>query len=386
MSDDNSSQVLDALAPWKRKRFREYELSWVKAAESLTSDNPLVEIKSNKLGSRWTVYDKSTDKIAIFFHAGVWAWASPPASGNFVPEGEVAPPGAFEGKITPYLGRRAETNYAINTQYDASFHVAARAMEDHVIRREGFNKYKKPRRTWQNGETEYSRRRFIFASRLVIRKSPYNTKDGANPNAAPLTVHPWILNALKTQKYPNWVPNPDRPSIHDYVDGKLERLEPETSRYFDSGDIVWFSFALTFEINGDNWAPEYKPLDFIRVGHLDESPDTRAEYTMEAEVGSAYKSLTPGSVTLLDDDDASEQGKVDHRAVAGQKRGRDSDGDDTMESDGELSDISAYSAARAVAERKRPRVDGPASPPVKAGVKAEDLAKRRIPGKGKGKS
>ncbi|KAJ7821149.1 hypothetical protein B0H13DRAFT_2377518 [Mycena leptocephala] len=334
---EDPSQVLDALAPWKRKRFREYELSWMKAAESLGSDTPLIEVKPNKSGSRWTVYDKSTGKLAIFFHAGIWAWASPPGSGNFVPEGEVAPSGTFEGKIVTYLGRRAETNYAINTRDDASFHTAARMIEDYVTAQEDFNKHKKPRRAWQNGLTEHSLRRFIFASRLVFRKSPYNSRDGGSKPTS-YTVHPWILDAVK--KSSDWIPNPDMPKIHDYVDGKLVTLEPETSRYFISGDIVWFSFALTFDVNGDNWMPEYKPLDFIRVGRLDDPSDTRREYTIEAEVGAVYKSLTAGNITLLDDEYENQT-----NGHIGEKRPRDSDGDDTM-SDGELSDMSAYSAAQ----------------------------------------
>ena len=149
------------------------------------------------------------------------------------------------------------------------------------------------------GENEYTRRRFLFASRLVIRKTPYNTKDG-EPYAAPYPLHPWIDAALKRQKYPYWIPNPDLPSILDYVDGRLNLLRPDTNQYFENGDIVWYSFALTFDVNTNNWMPEYKPLDFIRVGRLTEASDIRGEYSVEAEVGAAYQSLTVGNVTLLD--------------------------------------------------------------------------------------
>ncbi|KAJ6501441.1 hypothetical protein C8R47DRAFT_970346 [Mycena vitilis] len=292
------NQTTDDLAPWKRKRFRDYELSWTKAADSLSSEHPLIEARSNKSGSRWTIYDKNTDKIAIFHHAGVWSWAGPPMTGNFVPEGEIAPAGVFEGRITPTLSRRAEVSYAFNTQEDPSFYDAARAVEDHVSGLPDFNKYKKERRTWQDGNTEHSRRRFVFAARLVIRKTPYNAKEGA-PYAAPYELHPWIDAALKAQKYTYWIPNPDMPTILDYTNGGLNVVKPENHLYFDNGDIVWFSFALTFEVNPTNWMPEFKPLDFIRVGRLLESSDSRAEYSVEAEVGAAYRSLTEGNVTLL---------------------------------------------------------------------------------------
>ncbi|KAJ7186930.1 hypothetical protein C8R46DRAFT_1206917 [Mycena filopes] len=380
MSEETN--ILDALVPWKRKRFRPIELSWTKATDSLATDNPLVGVRSNKVGSRWTVFDKATDKLAIFFHAGVWAWGSPPSSGNLVPEGESCPSGVFDYRVTRFLGRRAEANYTINTQEDTSFHDAARVMEDHITAQEGFNKYNKPRRTWQDGTSDYSKRQFIFASRLVIRKNPYTSKDG--PLKAPhYPVHPWVQNAVNAQKSMRWIPNPDMPGLHDYVDGKLTLIHPEDNHYFNSGDIVWFSFALTYEIEGDNWAPEYKPLDFIRVGRLEDPPDTNAEYTLAMELGSAYPALAAGTVALLDDDD-------DGNTAAGQKRGRDSDGDETM-SDGGLSDMSAYSAAQAAKDnssQKRQKVEPPPStqkPPSKAESKAEEV-KRRAQAKGKGKT
>ncbi|KAJ7495919.1 hypothetical protein B0H11DRAFT_2226914 [Mycena galericulata] len=374
MSDADATQVLFELAPWKRKRFRDYELSWIKAAESLTTSNPLVEARPNKSGSRWTIYDKATDKIAIFVHAGIWTWASPPQTGNFVPEGKVAPLGVFEGRINTELNRRCETSYAFNTQHDPSFYTAARSVEDYVTGLEGFNKHKKLRRPWQEGETEYRRRRFIFSSNLVIRKTPYNAKDG-QPYVAPYDLHPWIREALMAQKSPYWIPNPDMPTILEYVDGKLNAVKPDTYRYFSNGDIVWFSFALTFEVGTNNWMPEYKPLDFIRVGRLPEPSDSQGEFSVEAEVGAAYQSLTTGNVTLLEDDDEAESS---HENKA-RKRGRDSDGDETM-SDSGLSDKSAYSAALAALDgpQKRPKTEALASP-------SKPPSKSKPPGKGKTK-
>ncbi|KAJ7773133.1 hypothetical protein B0H16DRAFT_1450979 [Mycena metata] len=385
------SQVLDELAPWKRKRFREYDLSWTRAAESLATDKPLIEARPNKIGSKWTIFDKATDKIAIFHHAGVWMWASPPYTGNLVPDGESAPEGVPQGRMfltvavlslrVSVLDRRAETSYCINTQDDPSFYTAARAVEDYVTSLEDFNKHKRARRPWQRGESEFTRRRFILASRLVVRRTPHNTKDGA-PYSAPYTLHPWLEDTLKAQTTPTWVPNPEIPSIIDYVDGKLNMLKPTTNRYFEAGDIVWFSFALTFEINANNWMPEYKPLDFVRVGKLSAPSDTRGE----DEVGSAYQSLTEGNVTMLDvDTDYSNTADEDESGSG--KRPRDSDGDDTM-SDGGLSDMSAYSAAQAALERpeKRHNPIPPASTTQKPASKSDDTLKRRTAAKGKGKA
>ncbi|KAJ7783131.1 hypothetical protein B0H16DRAFT_1682386 [Mycena metata] len=378
-------QVLDALAPWKRKRFREYELSWIKATESLETDTPLIGVKSNKPGSRWTVYNKSTDKLAIFFHVALWAYGGPPGSGNFVPEGETSPPGLFVNKIITYVGRRAETTYTIHTVDDQSFYHASRIMEGYVTAQEEFNKYKKPRRTWQDGNSDFARRRFVFASRLFLLKTPYTSMDTsfAASTASPYPLHPWVTKAANDSKNAKWIVNPDAPGLYDLVDGKISLIEPKDHRYFRNGDIVWFSFALTFELDGDEWGPEFKPLNFIRVGHMEEPPESRGEYTVESEVGPDYRSLTTGNVTLLDDDD-----DPTFDDPANRKRGRDSDDDETM-SDGGLSDLSAYSAARvAGVASKRQKVDVSQVKALKGEdkpLKSEDTSKRRTTIKSKGK-
>ncbi|KAJ7683374.1 hypothetical protein B0H17DRAFT_37471 [Mycena rosella] len=296
----SESQVLSALAPWKTKRSRDYELSWTKSTESLLGDNPLIELRSNKDGSRWTAYNKATDKMAIFFHCAVWAWASPPETGNFVLEGESAPEGAHLSRILPVLSRFIETSYTINTEEDPSFYQGARIIEDHATSLPDFNKYKKPRRSWQEGESEFSRRRFILSARLIIRRTPHNSKQGEVP-PLPYKLHPWLQKAIDAQKYPIFMPNPEMPAILDYVDGKLQLLRPTGHRYFQNGDLVWFSFALSFDVNNTNWIPEYKPLDFIRVGGLPRTSENRVEYSVAQEVGSAYRSLSSGAATLLDD-------------------------------------------------------------------------------------
>ncbi|KAJ6507217.1 hypothetical protein C8R47DRAFT_966739, partial [Mycena vitilis] len=236
---------------------------------------------------------------AIFSHAGIWCWASPPQTGNFVPEGESAPDGVHSSRVMPVLSRRVETSYAINTEDDPSFYKCAQLLEKHVQSLKGFNKYKKDRRHWQEGDTPFSRRRFIFSSRLVVRTSPMNTKEGPPP-LPPYKLHPWLQDALKAQKYQIWMANPEMPAILDLVDGKLEMLKPTTSRYFKNGDIVWFSFALSFDVNSANWMPEFKPLDFIRVGALPWASDSSTDFNAAESVGSAYQSLPLGAVSLLD--------------------------------------------------------------------------------------
>ncbi|KAJ7178784.1 hypothetical protein C8R43DRAFT_942384 [Mycena crocata] len=368
-----SSQTLDELAPWKKRRFRDYELYWTKATESLDSNHPLIEVKPNKSGSRWTVYDKATGKIAIFCHAAVWAWSSPPETGNFVPDGEVAPEGSREGNITSVLDYTAEISYALNTAEDPSFYTAARLLEDHVTSQANFNRYKKPRRQWQEGLSIPTRRRFVFTSRLVVYKNLYNTKDG-QPLTTSYKLHPWIDSNVRQSS--EWIPNPDRPSIVDFVDGKLNILKPVNYRYFDRGDIVWFSFALVYVVRQSNWQPEFKPLDFVRVGRLPASSQTRVEYSVEDEVGAAYRSFSDGSVTLFEDSD---EGSF---SDGGAKRQHDADGDETM-SDGGLSDLSeksSYSVSHRAVEAPRKRTKVESSDLVtdlRVNPKGDDVVKRK---------
>ncbi|KAJ7106081.1 hypothetical protein C8R43DRAFT_963517 [Mycena crocata] len=332
--DSADSVTLEELAPWKRTRFRDYELLWVKAVESLETDHPLIELKSNKKGSRWTVYDKNTNKIAIFCYAGVWLQASPPQSGNFVPPGESSPPGLPEGRITSVLDYTAELSYTIDTSQDPSFYDAARIMEDHVTSQPNFNLHNKPRRSWQEARTD-----------MRIN-----------------SILGWNQHCLPKRKTND---TQSRPAVYRRLYGRT---------YFAANDIVWFSFALTYNISSSSWQPNFKPLDFIRVGRLSTQPkvETVVEHSVEQEVGAAYQALSEGNVVLL-------EGNSPSKAT---KRRRDSDGDDTM-SDGALSDLSEKSAFSATQTTiKRAKLN---APDPKHAAKSEDASKRKAGGKGKNK-
>ena len=51
------------------------------------------------LTSATQLYQGNTNKVAVLSHAGIWAWASPLQTGNFVPEGQTAPEGIPEGRM-----------------------------------------------------------------------------------------------------------------------------------------------------------------------------------------------------------------------------------------------------------------------------------------------
>lgn len=51
----STSEVLDELSKWNKKRFRPNDISLTRAVESLSGDNPLVEPKPGRVVSRWIV-------------------------------------------------------------------------------------------------------------------------------------------------------------------------------------------------------------------------------------------------------------------------------------------------------------------------------------------
>lgn len=60
----STAQVLEELNKWKQKRFRDTEISFTRAAASLTSDEPLIRLVPGRVPSRWTV------SYIIFFFLG----------------------------------------------------------------------------------------------------------------------------------------------------------------------------------------------------------------------------------------------------------------------------------------------------------------------------
>jgi len=38
------------------------------------------------------MFERKTNEVAIFTHAGIWAWGSPKDTGNFVPPNETPSP------------------------------------------------------------------------------------------------------------------------------------------------------------------------------------------------------------------------------------------------------------------------------------------------------
>jgi hypothetical protein len=56
VQNSNASVIVQELQPWKRRSFSPHELSYERAVESLSTNNPLIEIRrSGGHQDRWTV-------------------------------------------------------------------------------------------------------------------------------------------------------------------------------------------------------------------------------------------------------------------------------------------------------------------------------------------
>jgi hypothetical protein len=60
--------------------------------------------------------------------------------------------------------------------------------------------------------------------------------------------------------------------------------------------IIWISFTLAFVVGPDTWAPEYRPIDIIHVGHMPDGYGGRStNHSAILEIG--CKPLEAGTVT-----------------------------------------------------------------------------------------
>lgn len=142
-------------------------------------------------------------------------------------------------------------------------------MDDYISSRTGFNRTNRIRRAWQRGGD--NRGSFSFRSRLFVANTPFRARAAKVPLES---LHHWISDALKGQTQQEFLANPDRPKFYNCVDGKPLRLEENNAGIYEPGDIVWMTFKMMYNIGTTYWSPELEPLEFMRVGRLQDSLPT----------------------------------------------------------------------------------------------------------------
>lgn len=142
-----------------------------------------------------------------------------------------------------------------------------------------FNQKRVARRTWQNAVSMSEYNRFILPSMMFV-KYP----NGVQAPDVPYELSPAIEAAVAAT--PNWHPNPDRVLFFSYDDDNLVELQESAQPTIKQGDIVWFSFALQFTVGTQNWGPDYRLVEVVRVGRI---PDA----FLHGPRYSAFESIDP---------------------------------------------------------------------------------------------
>lgn len=170
-------------------------------------------------------------------------------------------------------------------------------LERFVAKNPDFNRSGKNRRIWQNGKIAAESQRFIMTCPLFAKRTSFNHTAG-QPFRVPYRVHPWIQSTLEEPANSKWIPNPDRPRLLAYERDKLIDLADSDRPAFESGDVIWISFTLTYTVGNEAWAPEYRLIDLVRVDRIPDAFASRSDPSMYPPTTSP---LELGNVRLLDE-------------------------------------------------------------------------------------
>lgn len=102
---------------------------------------------------------------------------------------------------------------------------------------------------------------------MFLRRTKKTEKLAREP---PFKLHAWIEQALEGND--EYVVNPQRPSVMAYENGQLIDIGDSNPPRLVPGDLIWISFAVTFSIGLSSWGPKFRPIELVRVGHMQGLP------------------------------------------------------------------------------------------------------------------
>ena len=246
------------------------------------------------------MFSVETNKLATLCHTGIYIFGSPLDTGNYVPDGQVAPDGVpvsrmyagsqfsiysdlfadictFRTFSQRQINFKCEVSYGFDTAIDSSFYKCAEVssqnssltlpllvvqkIEVALCRNKSFNPDSREQRDYQVPSDSGTNGRFFISSPLFVKRTTLNR---SKPSAVGRTLHPWIGEALKVNG--RWMANPELPRILVYQNDSLTNLADDSEPRLKAGDVIWMSFTLTFSIGPMFWAPEYRPIELVRIG------------------------------------------------------------------------------------------------------------------------
>ncbi|KAI9069789.1 hypothetical protein FKP32DRAFT_1559045 [Trametes sanguinea] len=224
---------------------------------------------------------------AVFYTAAIWMWNSDMETGNFVPVGQEATAKIAENRIQHHPNTLCQFSYAVDTVVDKTLYNAQKKLEEYVTAQPNFNRMKKPRRKWQEGEGSYDST-YIFVSPVFIRRGVYTWK---RERLISYALHPWIQDA--TGPGSQFFANPDRPRVFEAVGGVLHDIAGCVPSSLQFGDLVWISFTVDFAVGGAAWNPNFKPVEIVRVGSVATSLIGMNALSYEPSAGEPVREASP---------------------------------------------------------------------------------------------
>ncbi|PPR04169.1 hypothetical protein CVT26_003809 [Gymnopilus dilepis] len=393
--DDDSSEAEEDhslykfLEKWQSTCLLEHQLTFTEAVESLSpkSKKRLIEARAGtgKRSSTWTVrhlsvwapssrarrhhpspndctskqlFDTRTNQEAVLVHTAIWRSNTSFDTGNFAPEGQKPPIHVSNQRVQRAPGFKCEITYTIDTTTEDSFYTNLQILEEYIQTVKGFNRENKERSPWQDGT---HRDTYNLTSKLFVLTS-------LNPKEPTFQPHQWLVDVVKGQKKAEYAINPRRPSYFDMVDKKAIKLEKSKPPRYCCGDIIWFSFKVSFYVGNQYWSSDLTPIEFVRVARGIKFGLNNAEDDDDDEEGNKKRSLEEGSAISIIErnpfEDHSTQKRKHHETT--DDKPKSSDGSETADDEN-----SANSESTDVTIKEEAEVSKAALPPSSENAKSD---------------
>ncbi|TFK81574.1 hypothetical protein K466DRAFT_578516 [Polyporus arcularius HHB13444] len=249
----------ESLDWWRENplRIREGDIPYESAVRALgTSDAPVELRKQNS--SRWTLYVRDTDQVAVLSYAAIFSMADDYYSGNLIPTGQPLPEDLPSERIERFATWKCQYAYAFDTAYDKTLFNLQQMLEEYASSLPGFNPTGLPRREYQSGNDLAYTWRYWMRAPMFIRINEGEVRPPPPPH-----LHPWVIAAEKRSRI--YRANPGRPRVFSFDGEVISSIENSDPDLLQRGDIVLVHFVVSIVFTPSAWYTELIPVELVRV-------------------------------------------------------------------------------------------------------------------------